>query len=142
MKGASETCRAQNHHPYPVGPPCQEPNSIRRLGPLSTFAENSWLYSPAMARLTPLPMVETGLYHSRIVCFVRFAGALPLTVAASRVFHLIRSKRISPDGVFAPYRLIKVNLRLQTSVGRSERDRSEMAQDQLQGSVLIIVPVL
>jgi hypothetical protein len=54
--------------------PCRSKNSIRipRTGlpgaeldqaalPLNTFAENSRLYSPATARLTPLTMVETGL---------------------------------------------------------------------------------
>ena len=58
---ASQACRAQNLHPYPAGPPCRKPSSIRRLWPLNTFAENSRLYSPAFARLTPLTMVETGL---------------------------------------------------------------------------------
>jgi hypothetical protein len=45
------SCRAQTLHPYPAGPPRQKPSSIGRLWPLSTFAENSWLYSPAMGPL-------------------------------------------------------------------------------------------
>jgi cobalt-zinc-cadmium efflux system protein len=36
------------------------PNSIRRHCPANTLADSSRLYSPAMARLTPLTMVETG----------------------------------------------------------------------------------
>ena len=53
--------------------------------------ENSWLYSPAMACLTPLPMVETGLL-SFSNCLFR-AICLPLTIGAAQVFHLIRLKK-------------------------------------------------
>ena len=59
---AVSCCRAQKLHPCAARPPCRKPSSIRRLWPVNTFAENSRLYSPAMARLTPLmTMVETGL---------------------------------------------------------------------------------
>src|SRR3546814_18982411 len=37
------------------------PRSIRRHWPATTLFESSRLYSPAIARLTPLTMVETGL---------------------------------------------------------------------------------
>jgi hypothetical protein len=56
--------------------------------PLNT--ENSWLYSPAMARLTTLTMVESGLQSFSIRLFRACAGPLPLTVAAARVFHPIK----------------------------------------------------
>jgi hypothetical protein len=94
--------RARKLHPCPADH-LPEAELDRRLWPLSPFAEHSPLYSPAMARLPPLTMVETGLLSFSIVCFLRFAGFLPLTVAAARVFHLIRLQRISPNGVFASY---------------------------------------
>ena len=47
--------------PKPGAPPWRKPNSISRPWPAKTLAESSRLYSPAIARLTPLTMVETGL---------------------------------------------------------------------------------
>ena len=44
----------------PAAPPWRKPSSINRHWPAKTLTESSRLYSPAMARLTPLTMVETG----------------------------------------------------------------------------------
>ena len=93
-------CRAQELHPHPAGPPEAELDQAARA--VSTLAENSWLYSPAMARLTRGRWSRPYFYRSRIVCFVRFAGSLPLTIAAARVFHLIRLKRISRKEFLRP----------------------------------------
>ena len=88
---ATAGCRAQKLHPYPAGPPCRKPSSIRRLWPLNTFAENSRLYSPAMTRLTPLTMVETGL-PSFSNCLFRAMRRIPPAYCR----RIIRLKRISP----------------------------------------------
>ena len=47
--------------PYPAGPPCLYPNSIRRHCPAKTFTDSSLLYSPAIVRLTLLIKFEIGL---------------------------------------------------------------------------------
>ena len=90
-----DACRAQKLHPYPAGPPCQKPSSIRRLWPLNTFAENSRLYSPAMARLTPLTMVETGLL-SFSNCLFRAIRRLPPAGAAL----IITGRTPAHDGLY------------------------------------------
>jgi hypothetical protein len=48
---------AKKLHPHPPDLPEAELDQAA----LNTFAENPRLYSPAMDRLTPLPIVETGL---------------------------------------------------------------------------------
>jgi hypothetical protein len=44
-----------------IPPTAREAELDQAALPVNTFAENSRLYSPAMARLTPLTMVETGV---------------------------------------------------------------------------------
>ena len=53
-----------------------EPSRMRRHCPVKTLADNSRLYSPAIARLTPLTMVEIGL-PSLSNCSAQYSTAMP-----------------------------------------------------------------
>ena len=63
---------------------------------------------------------------------MRFAGSLSLTVAAARVFHLIRLKRSSSDGVFAPYSSTELSHRLDSE---EMREVMRAYQDHIAGEI-------